>query len=104
MRIIINFNELYDAVGKVAAEYGETYWHVEIAKCSSGVYDEGHLRQGLVLSGYINGFRKWVRGYSIDEVVTKLRELKNSSASNLEVEVELEDAIDTTIALESAKL
>lgn len=95
MRTIINFNELYDAVGKVAAEFGKEYFQVEVQQCSKGLYSgKWNVRKnGVNLRGYIDGF-EWADGSSIEELVNALTAQKRPPIveNNLEVEVELQSA------------
>jgi hypothetical protein len=87
MRTIINFNELYDAIGDIAAEHKENYYHAEVRKSSYGLEVSGIKTEGIVLKGYIHGFG-WVEGFTVDEVARKLRAMKSPVKSELEVELE----------------
>lgn len=85
----ITLQEFYDAVGEVAKERNQSFFHVSIKK---GSHSNG-LFSGLSFTGYINGTNH-ENGLTIEEVCEKLRNTKKvEKVSPVEtVTIELETA------------
>lgn len=90
MKTIFTLKEFYEAVEKVAAQYNETFFHVE---------SQLHSIYGVELTAYINGFG-FHKGKSIDEIVAKLTAVKTPPIApdvDVEIEMPVQEALTVSI-------